>query len=734
MKHLVLLLSIVFMIPAAQSQQLVQIVEKYVQLGEHRTGTPTDLATSEWLGEELKSYGYNVKFLEFPVRQFFPGKVFLSHDKDTIAAFPLWFINEKVDRLINGILVDPGITRPVEKNNIALIHLPVKGRKSFEENANYINALIDEGIAGIVAITDNPSGEIQAYNTAEHAAAWRVPVILIAPKDSARAKAWINNNKPVTLAIGGEFKDVKGRNVYGTIGKGEKYIVVSTPISGWFTCGGERGSGIAIWLELARWAAQQYSNYTFVFTGNSGHENAFYGAHQFLETSAPPQDKTHLWLHIGAGAATLKWTHAPSGLVKQQEADDKRKFFYNDGVKESFTAAFQKIKGEKILGNDNPGGELAYVARKGYTRFAGVSYAHPFFHVRTDDAGTTSNEILQETAEAFKKFLSSEAGMNNEFTFRRFQRNPIITADMLGKDGDNINGPSLVKAPAWLAEKLGKYYLYFAHHKGKYIRLAYADDLHGPWKIYEPGTLQLNDCRCKDGPAKAATSVKHTGAENAEDQVTHVASPDVHVDDEKKQLVMYFHCPLTHNGKNGQYTLRAVSKDGIHFKADTTILGVSYFRVFKWKDHHYAIARNSKFSRSPDGVAAFIEGPNAFNKVQNPSLLRHAAVKTKNDTLYVFYSRVEDRPERILLSKIKLTDNWNDWIPTPPETVAEPATEYEGADLPVTASQMGLYYGKVRQLRDPFVFEEDGKWYLLYTAAGESAIGIGELDVLQAAK
>ena len=54
--------------------------------------------------------------------------------------------------------------------------------------------------------------------------------------------------------------------------------------------------------------------------------------------------------------------------------------------------------------------------------------------------------------------------------------------------GSNINGPSLIRVPDWLPNPLGKYYLYFAHHKGEYIRLAYADDLSGPWTTYEAGT------------------------------------------------------------------------------------------------------------------------------------------------------------------------------------------------------------------------------------------------------
>ena len=66
----------------------------------------------------------------------------------------------------------------------------------------------------------------------------------------------------------------------------------------------------------------------------------------------------------------------------------------------------------------------------------------------------------------------------------RFAENPIIRPAMLpGKDGQNINGPSLVRVPDWVEKPLGKYYLYFAHHDGRYIRLAYADDLHGAYSM-----------------------------------------------------------------------------------------------------------------------------------------------------------------------------------------------------------------------------------------------------------
>ena len=328
--------------------------------------------------------------------------------------------------------------------------------------------------------------------------------------------------------------------------------------------------------------------------------------------------------------------------------------------------------------------------------------------------------------------ISFSARAQETVSFERFKNNPIITPALLsGNDGDDINGPSLIKVPDWVHNKLGKYYLYFAHHKGKYIRLAYANDLKGPWKIYKPGTLQITDCKtCEYGLQNSANSTKHDGAESSEDEVTHVASPDVLIDSTNKEFVLYFHCPIEKGTYKGQYSLRATSKDGIHFKADSIVLGYSYFRVFKWHDNFYSISRAGQLGKSKDGIQVFEQGPNPFSKIQNKeNYLRHAAVKLSGDTLLVFYSKVGDAPERIVLSKIILNNDWNTWTPSAPIDVAIPTEDYEGDDVPITPSKAGLFYGKTRQLRDPYVFEDAGKLYLLYSVAGESGIAIGELTI-----
>ena len=78
-----------------------------------------------------------------------------------------------------------------------------------------------------------------------------------------------------------------------------------------------------------------------------------------------------------------------------------------------------------------------------------------------------------------------------EISAARFSENPLITVSSSSSIGDNLNGPLIIRVPAWIKKPRGHYYMYFAHHKGQYIRLAYADSLHGPWKVYAPGVAAL---------------------------------------------------------------------------------------------------------------------------------------------------------------------------------------------------------------------------------------------------
>ncbi|WP_210238356.1 hypothetical protein, partial [Mesorhizobium sp. M2E.F.Ca.ET.209.01.1.1] len=56
-----------------------------------------------------------------------------------------------------------------------------------------------------------------------------------------------------------------------------------------------------------------------------------------------------------------------------------------------------------------------------------------------------------------------------------------------------------------------------------------------------------------------------------------------------------------------------------------------------------------------------------------------------------------------------------------------PQTNFEGADLPLRPSRDGAAEGKENALRDPAIFEENGRTWLLYAVAGESGIALAEI-------
>ena len=287
------------------------------------------------------------------------------------------------------------------------------------------------------------------------------------------------------------------------------------------------------------------------------------------------------------------------------------------------------------------------------------------------------------------------------FQALRLAENPLVHPGLSPRIGLNINGPSLIRVPDWVEKPLGRYYLYFAHHQGEHIRLAYADQVRGPWTVHEPGVLDLADTACLD----------------------HIASPDAHVDAAGRRVILYFHGVTP----EGQRSFRAVSEDGLRFRAERVPLGPFYFRVFEQGGAYYAIAKRTEapgggiLLHSPDGIAPFEPGPFLLPN------MRHAALWKQGDRLHVFYSRGEDCPERILHTILDLRGDWRDWRTGEATEILRPETGYEGADLPLRPSRFGAIHEPAHELRDPAIFEEDGRLILLYTGAGESCICGAEL-------
>lgn len=190
------------------------------------------------------------------------------------------------------------------------------------------------------------------------------------------------------------------------------------------------------------------------------------------------------------------------------------------------------------------------------------------------------------------------------------------------------------------------------------IRMAYADDVEGPWAVYESSTVALKD---------AGFPL----------EFDREAGPD---------------CSLQNLWNNHP----------IYIVWDMLLLAY----------------------RSDTGVDNFI----AREKLLFGPDMRHAGLWLKGNILSVFWSRVGDALERTLVSEVDLTlTDWNDWQATQPQELLRAELRWEGSELRTESSLRGELGFAANELRDPFVFEENGEVYPLYTDSGEQAIGLARL-------
>ncbi|MEP4782863.1 MAG: HYR domain-containing protein [Algibacter sp.] len=331
---------------------------------------------------------------------------------------------------------------------------------------------------------------------------------------------------------------------------------------------------------------------------------------------------------------------------------------------------------------------------------------------------------------------------------------PIIEPSMFSNpdDGDNINGPSLIRVPDWIptnerADPSAQYYLYFAHHVGDYIRMAWAANIEGPYTLYDDYTTPGNRGVLDNNESNIILGNNTYIEEN------HLASPDVIVDDANQRIILYFHSGSSYfvNGaeQNDQVTWVSTSPYGLEFydNIESVHLGSSYFRVFEHGGEMYALDNGSKINKALDGANPWVapQGHDftdhlwdqASDHVFQDDILpltssdlrvRHTGVHVVGNQLQAFYSRRGEFQERIQLSTVDMSVDWESWDPTyPPIEILAPNPGWEGGERTLDNSETSAGVD-LNQLRDPDIFEDaDGQLYLVYTGNGEGGLGIAKL-------
>lgn len=380
-----------------------RILERYASFGDKASGGPGDEASGAWLEGELKPLGYVTRRQPFEVAAY-DGEATLSSG------------GAKANLIPQAIVVPTpagGITGPLHGGDrdggIALVVLPYS-RWSTALGVVEQRVKAAKGDA-VVLVTTGPTREAVALNHPADRKLFDRPVAVMAPKDAVPFLAAAAKGETATLSMPGRSFKRPAWNVTASLDRGAgRWLVLSTPRSGWFGCSGERGSGLAVWLMLTAWAAKTKLPANVALVATSGHEYEYQGGELYIHALAPRPKETALWVHLGANVAARDWHERGPILSPLPSADPQRFLLAAPKLVPSAQSAFKGLPGLETPYPTDPklaAGELGSIIAAGYDPAMGIFGTHRYHHTKSDDLRCVSPALVPPVVDAFAKVIAA---------------------------------------------------------------------------------------------------------------------------------------------------------------------------------------------------------------------------------------------------------------------------------------------------------------------------------------
>jgi hypothetical protein len=393
---------------SAATARLDTDLKRHASFGEKFSAGPGDVATAGWIAGRLRSAGYSVVESTFEAPFFVPRSTELRSGDATAPVIPQAPVAPTgaagVSAPLKLIDAEVGDVR----GRIALIVAPFARHAALFPDRGLgqtVRAAAEAGAAAVVIVTTGPSGEAVALNAPEDRPFVAVPAAVLAPKHSAPFVAAARAGAEATLVLDGDATHRPSPNVVARLERGERWLVISTPRSGWFASVGERGTGTAVFLELADWAARRFPEMSVFAMNTGGHEYFFAGSHRVLH-EAPPPEKTSVWAHIGATLAGRNSVQRDGRLAMLDTADPSRSLMATDSARAAATEAFRGLAGlEQAVAVRPQAGELSTFTDRGYSRAFAVIGQHAWFHTVEDTIERVDAPLLTPVLRAHQRAI-----------------------------------------------------------------------------------------------------------------------------------------------------------------------------------------------------------------------------------------------------------------------------------------------------------------------------------------
>jgi hypothetical protein len=228
---------------------------------------------------------------------------------------------------------------------------------------------------------------------------------VLAPKNAAPFVAAARAGEMGTLVLDGDATHRPCKNVVARLERGDQWVAISTPRSGWFGCVGERGTGTAAFLELAAWAGKRFPDLSVFLMNTGGHEYFFAGSHRALH-EVPKPEVTLAWAHIGATLAAKNAELRDGKLTVLGTADPERSLMTTAAARGAAAEAFKGLEGlAEPVAVQPKVGELSTFTDLGYSKAFAVLGRHAWFHTPLDTLECVDAKLLAPVVRAHQRAI-----------------------------------------------------------------------------------------------------------------------------------------------------------------------------------------------------------------------------------------------------------------------------------------------------------------------------------------
>jgi hypothetical protein len=396
-------------------RRLHQDLETHASFGLKYAGGPGDTATADWVARRLSAIGYQVEESEFDTPFFIARNTELRIGSTAVQVVPQAPVAVTAPEGVTArlaIVEEDGSVEGVA-GRIAVVVAPFARHAALFPTRGIgqtVMAAAGAGAVGIVLVTTGPSGEAVALNCPETGPFVPQPMAILAPRRAEPVVAAARAGAEATLVIDGDATHRPCRNVVARLERGDEWVAMSTPRSGWYHCVAERGTGTAAFLEIAAWLAQEYPRHSVFLMNTGAHEYFFAGSHRVLD-QAPPPERTLVWAHIGATLAARDAVEDAGEWVMLDSVDPQRSTMATAKARDAVVASFAGLEGLEQPGEVRPqAGELSTFTDMGFDKAFACIGLHRWFHTVGDTLDCVDAGLLLPVVRAHQATMARLIG------------------------------------------------------------------------------------------------------------------------------------------------------------------------------------------------------------------------------------------------------------------------------------------------------------------------------------